>query len=68
MVRAVLANQEGPARDIVALNAGAAIYAAGLVDSHLSGVERAHAVLADGSAAAKLAKLVDYTQRLGSAG
>jgi anthranilate phosphoribosyltransferase len=36
-----LRNQPGPERDIVALNAGAAIYAAGIADSLADGVERA---------------------------
>ena len=62
IMRAVLNNQAGPARDIVALNAGAAIYAADLADSLQTGVERAHAVLADGSALAKFEALIAYSQ------
>src|SRR5574343_2115520 len=60
IVRAVLNNQPGPARDIVALNAGAAIYAADLVDSLQAGVARAQQVLADGSALKKFEALIDY--------
>jgi anthranilate phosphoribosyltransferase len=60
IVRAVLNNQPGPARDIVALNAGAAIYAADLVESLQAGVARAHQVLADGSALGKFEALVAY--------
>ncbi|MCQ8104052.1 anthranilate phosphoribosyltransferase [Methylomonas sp. SURF-2] len=61
IIRQVLNNQASPARDIVALNAGAAIYAADLVDSLAAGVNRAHEVLADGSALAKFEALVAYS-------
>ena len=61
IVRAVLNNQPGPARNIVALNAGAAIYAADLVESLQAGVNRAHQVLADGSALGKFEALVAYS-------
>ncbi len=61
VLKQVLADQAGPARDIVALNAGAAIYAADLVDSLAEGVERASEVLANGAAAEKLAALVALT-------
>lgn len=62
LIRAALANQPGPARDVVALNAGAAIYVAGLAASHWDGVARAQALLADGSAAAVLDRLVRFTR------
>jgi anthranilate phosphoribosyltransferase len=61
IIRQVLNNQAGPARDIVALNAGAAIYAADLVESLAAGVKKAHEVLADGSALAKFEALVAYS-------
>jgi len=61
IVRAVLNNQPGPARDIVALNAGAAIYAADLSDSLEAGIRRAFEVLADGSALGKFEALVNYS-------
>ena len=61
IVKAVLNNQPGPARDIVALNAGAAIYAADLVGSLEDGVKRAFEVLADGGALAKFVALVGYS-------
>jgi len=54
MLRAVLANEPGPARDIVALNAGAAIYVAGVADSLEEGVQRALETLASGDARARL--------------
>ncbi|WFP49468.1 anthranilate phosphoribosyltransferase [Methylomonas sp. EFPC3] len=62
IVKAVLNNQPGPARDIVALNAGAAIYAADLTDSLDAGIRRAHQVLADGSALRKFEALIGYSE------
>jgi anthranilate phosphoribosyltransferase len=58
VVKSVLENQPGPARDIVQLNAGAALYAAGLTDSLAAGIEKAGEVLASGAALAKLDALV----------
>jgi anthranilate phosphoribosyltransferase len=65
MIRGAYAGRPGPAADIVALNAGAAIYVAGLADSHGEGVERARALLADGSAARKLDEFVAATHQFG---
>jgi anthranilate phosphoribosyltransferase len=62
MLRGVLDGAPGPARDIVLLNAGAAIYAADLADSLETGVERARSVIDDGSARRKLDSLVEFTQ------
>ncbi|QPK62317.1 anthranilate phosphoribosyltransferase [Methylomonas sp. LL1] len=62
IIRQVLNNQPGPARDIVALNAGAAIYAADLADSLASGVKRAHEVLVDGTALGKFEALIEYSR------
>lgn len=61
IIKSVLANQDGPAKDIVCLNAGAAIYAAGLAGSIAEGVARAQEVIASGDAAAKLDQLVTAT-------
>jgi anthranilate phosphoribosyltransferase len=61
IVTSVLAGQRGPARDIVILNAGAALYAADLVDSMAGGIARARAALESGAAKAKLAELVQAT-------
>ncbi|MDT8383933.1 MAG: anthranilate phosphoribosyltransferase [Gammaproteobacteria bacterium] len=58
VVKGVLENQPGPARDIVQLNAGAALYVAGLADSLAAGVTRAGEVLASGAALAKLDALI----------
>ncbi|HTT37097.1 MAG TPA: anthranilate phosphoribosyltransferase [Burkholderiales bacterium] len=62
MLLSALANQPGPARDIVAVNGGAAIYAAGLAESLEAGVQRAGGVLASGAARRKLDELVEFTQ------
>jgi anthranilate phosphoribosyltransferase len=58
LIRACLDNTDGPARDIVALNAGAAIYASGVAPSLADGVEQARAALANGAARARLEELV----------
>jgi anthranilate phosphoribosyltransferase len=64
MMLGVLDDVPGPARDIVALNAGAAIYAANLTDSLEMGVRRAEAAIADGQARAKLDALVRLSREL----
>ncbi|MEO8004957.1 MAG: anthranilate phosphoribosyltransferase [Betaproteobacteria bacterium] len=64
MMLAALSNREGPARDILALNAGAAIYAAGIVETHQAGVQKALAVIASGAAKARLDQFVAFTQSL----
>ena len=64
MLRGVLDNQPGPARDIVALNAGAALYVGGVADSIADGLARAQAVIADGSARARLDGFVATTRQL----
>ena len=61
IIKSVLANEAGPARDIVCLNAGAAIYVAGMADSLAAGVTRAQQVIASGEAAEKLDQLVNKT-------
>ena len=54
LLRAVLDNRPGAARDIVCLNAGAAIYAAGRADSIHAGVTRAAELIKSGAARQKL--------------
>ncbi len=63
-IRSVFAGEAGPAHDIVCLNAGAAIYVAGLADSLAAGVDAARAAIADGKAAVALQKLVDRSNAL----
>ena len=62
--RRILAGERGPARDLAALNAGAAIYAAGRADGIESGVRAAEAALDGGDAAAALDRLVELTGKL----
>ena len=61
MIRAVLADNPGPARDIVCLNAGAAIYVSGCADSLAAGIEAAREAISSGKAAAVLQNLVSKT-------
>ena len=62
IIQQVFANQAGPARDIVALNAGAAIYAADLAVDMEHGVDKALAVIASGEAKAKLQALAGFAK------
>jgi anthranilate phosphoribosyltransferase len=57
-----LDNEPGPERDIVALNAGAAIYAAGVADSLADGVRAAQRAMASGAARHKLEALRAFSQ------
>ncbi len=62
MLVAALADAAGAARDVVALNAGAAIYAAGLAESHQGGVKKALQIIASGAARKKLEQFVAFTK------
>ncbi|HXV08154.1 MAG TPA: anthranilate phosphoribosyltransferase [Burkholderiales bacterium] len=61
LLRAALEGKPGPARDIVALNAGAAIYVSGLTPSLEEGVEKASSIMAGAGARRKLEELVRFT-------
>ncbi len=61
---AVLDNQPGPARDIVLLNAGAAIYVAGLAKSMADGIEHARHALASGAAKEKWQTLITFSNQV----
>ncbi len=61
LIARVFDNQPGPARDIVVLNAGAAIYAAGLVDNLKAGVEKASDTIASGGAKQTFARLIEVS-------
>ncbi|WP_455367167.1 anthranilate phosphoribosyltransferase [Kaarinaea lacus] len=63
MIKGVFKNAPGPARDIVLLNAGAAIYAAGLADNIADGIEVAKEVISSGEAARKLDALVELSKQ-----
>jgi anthranilate phosphoribosyltransferase len=67
MLMDVLDGQSGPASDIVALNAGAALYAAKLADSIGAGLQLARAAIASGAARRKLDELVAASARLKAA-
>lgn len=62
MLRGVLANRPGPARDIVQLNAGAAIYAAGRALSLAEGMARADEAIVSGEAMRRLEALIAISQ------
>jgi len=62
IVRSVLDNQAGAARDIVQLNAGAAIYAANITDTLAAGIAKAAQVIASGAARAKFDALIAYSK------
>ncbi|MCC7124676.1 MAG: anthranilate phosphoribosyltransferase, partial [Acidobacteria bacterium] len=59
IVRGVLAGQTGPARDVVLLNAGAALMVAGVEPSVRDGVRRAGEAIDSGAAEGVLARLVE---------
>ena len=61
MVLSVLDNQEGAPRDIVALNAGVALYAANVAPTIAAGLALAQHALAQGAGKAKLAQLTAFT-------
>ncbi|MFZ6735840.1 anthranilate phosphoribosyltransferase [Undibacterium sp. Ji42W] len=61
----VMNNLEGAATDIVALNAGAALYGAGIATSIADGVRLAQSAIASGAAKAKLEQFIEVTQQLG---
>ena len=61
-MKAVLANESGPSLDIVLLNAGAALYAAGHADSIAAGIAQAREAIASGAALNKLNEFVACTQ------
>jgi len=58
LIQEALDGQEGPAKDIIALNAGAAIYVSGLTNSLKDGVKKAQEILNSGAAHQKLDDLV----------
>lgn len=57
----VLDGEAGPARDIVLLNAGAALYVAEVADSLVEGIDRAREALLTGQARRKLGQLVEFS-------
>jgi anthranilate phosphoribosyltransferase len=66
-IQRALANEDGPVRDIVLLNAGAALYCANVAGSIADGVKLAREAVASGRALAKLSQFVAATNRLRAA-
>jgi anthranilate phosphoribosyltransferase len=64
VITAVLNGEKGPARDIVLLNAGAAIYVAGLVANMQEGIQQAAEVIDSGAAKNKLQQLTALSQQM----
>jgi anthranilate phosphoribosyltransferase len=64
MLLSALENTPGVAREIVALNAGAALYAANVAASIGDGIRQAREAIASGAARAKVDELVRFTQQL----
>ena len=61
MLLSVLENIPGPALDIVSLNAGAAIYVAGIADTLEQGINKAKQVIENGAALSKLQQLIEFS-------
>ncbi len=64
MLMGVLNGEQGPARDIVCLNAGAALYAANVASSIEDGLQRARTALDSGAALQKLNELIAFSKKL----
>lgn len=62
MLLSALENKTGAARDVVALNAGASIYIAGIADTLREGVKVAQSVIASGAARKRLDQFVAFTR------
>ena len=67
LLLAVLNNEPGPARDIVILNAGVALYAANVAASMVDGVALARAALESGKALARMHQFIDRSKALATA-
>ena len=63
MIQAVLDNQPGPAHNIVAMNAGAALYVADVASSLKDGIERASKAIKSGAAKQKMEEFVAFTRK-----
>jgi anthranilate phosphoribosyltransferase len=63
LARRILAGEHGPHRDIISLNAGAGLVAAGVADDLPAGIAAARTSIDSGAAVAALNKLVEVSQR-----
>jgi anthranilate phosphoribosyltransferase len=68
MLLDALADTPGTAREIVVLNAGAALYVAGIAETFMNGIERARAAIASGDARRRLDLFVETTRALAAGG
>jgi len=66
IITSVFEDEPGAARDIVTLNAGAAIYLCGIAQSLAGGIERARGLLTDGSARRRFERFIHFTQTAGA--
>jgi anthranilate phosphoribosyltransferase len=64
MINAVFDGAEGAARDIVLLNAGAAVYVSGLASSLENGIKLARQAVASGAAKQKFKQLIETSSHL----
>ena len=64
IMRSVLAGEKGPRRDMVLLNSGAALLAAGLADVLIDGISLAAACIDSGKALRKLDDLISFTNKV----
>lgn len=65
LIKQAFAGESGPVADIIALNAGAALYVAGVCQTLALGVTLAQDLMASGQAQQKLSEFVEFTQALG---
>ncbi|MBE0492711.1 MAG: anthranilate phosphoribosyltransferase [Thiomicrospira sp.] len=64
IIRAAFNNSDGAAKDIICLNAGAALYVAGISNSFAEGVLLARSTIAQGLAQQKLDQFIQFTQAI----
>lgn len=67
IVQSIVNGEAGPARDVVLLNAGAALFIAGVVDTVRDGIARAAVAIDSGEAKKTLARLIEVSNRGGAA-
>jgi len=65
ITRRILSGEKGPRRNVVALNAAAALVAADKAAGMQAGIKQAEAAIDTGAAADKLAQLIEYTRNFG---
>ena len=66
MIKAALSGESSTAANMLALNAGAAIYAADIVDTLQAGVDMAQDLMASGQALEKMQEFIQFTQMIGA--